>query len=171
MLCSRYRTKSIFEISQHPGEDSVLPDFTSALAAKVLSNLGADSATGPDLLPAQLLKICAKELAIPLSILVKRIIETGIWPDLWREHWIIALHKRKAASDAKNYRGIHLTAHLSKAAERMLKHLAAPQLQCPLRVGAYQFVYCQGRGSRDALAFLVMSWIMTFERKKKVALF
>ena len=81
------------------------------------------------------------------------------------------IHKRKATTDACNYRGVHLTAQISKAAERMLSVLAAPYLESPLRIGANQFAYCKGKGSRDALAFLVLTIIMAFEQKEKVVLF
>ena len=67
--------------------------------------------------------------------------------------------------------GVHLTAHVSKAAERMVGVLAAPLLQSPLLIGDNQFAYCKEKGARDALAFLVLTCILAFERKRKVTLF
>ena len=148
-----------------------LGDASEELAAQILKSINPESATGPDLLPGRILRECACQLAKPLSMLVKRIISTGNWPNAWREHWIIPIHKRKAVTNARNYRGVHLTAQISKAAERMVTTLAAPFLQSPLRIGSNQFAYCKEKGSRDALAYLVLSIISAFEQKQKVVLF
>ena len=132
-------------------------DACEGVAYRVLKAINPDSATGPDQLPGCILKACATQLARPLSLLVKRIIATRTWPDAWRVHWVVPIHKRKATTDAHNYRGVHLTAQISKVAERMVRELAAPFLESPLRIGANQFAYCKGKVSRDALAYLVLS--------------
>ena len=52
----------------------------------VLTSLRDDSSTGPDLLPARILKRCAEQLAKPFQSLVQRMLETKSWPESWREH-------------------------------------------------------------------------------------
>ena len=141
------------------------------LALQVLSEIRSDSATGPDLLPARILKECARQLARPISMLARRIIATSTWPEAWRVHWIVPIHKRAAVTNAGNYRGVHLTAQISKAVERMIGKLSAPFIQAPLRIGLNQFAYCKEKGARDALAYLVLSCIVAFEHKKKVIMF
>ena len=81
-----------------------LGDASEELAAQILKEINPDSATGPDQLPGRILRECACQLAKPLSMLVKRIIAMGNWPNAWREHWIIPIHKKKAVTDARNYR-------------------------------------------------------------------
>jgi hypothetical protein len=44
---------------------------------QVLVNLDESSATGPDLVPARILKQCAKQLKVPLAALATQIIKTG----------------------------------------------------------------------------------------------
>ena len=56
-----------------------------------LDALRVDSGTGPDAVPAKILKNCARALAKPVWILVMRIIGARQWPDGWREHWIIPI--------------------------------------------------------------------------------
>ena len=85
-----------------------------------LASLDESSATGPDLLPARVLKKCASELAVPVHLLLCKILEEGQWPDLWKQHWIVPLHKRKSVHDAGNYRPINLTSQLSKVLERLV---------------------------------------------------
>ena len=90
-------------------------------AGTVMEKLRIDSATGPDLLPARILKLCSAALALPVLLLTICILTTGEWPQLWRQHWVAPLHKKKSVYQPGNYRGIHLTAQLSKVVERLLK--------------------------------------------------
>ena len=64
---------------------------TEEMAYAELIDVKEDSATGPDLLPALILKKCARWLAKPVALLVMRIIMLGTWPDTWRNHWIIQI--------------------------------------------------------------------------------
>ena len=82
-----------------------------------------NSATGPDGLPSMVLKMCAKELALPVTKLLNMMLRQGRWPKSWRILWMLPLHKRKTRSVPTNYRGIHLTNQLSKVVERFLGKL------------------------------------------------
>ena len=99
------------------------------------------------------------------------ILATGCWPDCWKMHWIFGLYKKKSKSDPSNYRGLHLTAQLSKVVERVLAKLMTPYLTATGAFGPNQFAYCKGRGFQDALALYVLAWITAFHRGKCVALF
>ena len=81
----------------------------------------------------------------------------------------MALYKKKAAFDPRNYRGVHLSAQLSKAVERLLGLLWVPQVSTDFFVGADQFAYQKMRGSRDALALVVLTWLDGFRRKCRFA--
>ena len=144
---------------------------TVAQAVEELEKLSADSATGPDLLPAKLLKRFASELGPPVQKLTARVLRDGVWPSLWLIHWIVPLYKKKSAFDARNYRGIHLTAQLSKVVERLLKRLFVPFLLASVSFGQNQFAYTPERGARDALLYLVLCWIRAFNSRRRVAVY
>ena len=146
-----------------------LPD--EQLAASKLRALDVSSATGPDHVPARVLKMCASVLAKPLAALTRRIVHTGLWPALWLKHWITPLYKKKAVFDAKNYRGVHLTAQISKVCERMLQVSYVPFLIATVAFGPNQFAYSPGRGSRDAVALMVLTWLTGFEQHLKFAVY
>ena len=137
----------------------------------VVSSLRDDSSTGPDLLPARILKRCAEQLGKPLQSLLQRMLETQSWPESWREHWVVPIYKKKAVFAASNYRGIHLTAQLSKVAERLLLPLIQSHISRLVAFGPNQFAYTICRGARDALAYLTMSWLLALNRRKKVAVY
>jgi hypothetical protein len=105
-------------------------------------------------------------------MLACQILETGKWPNLWLRHWIVPLHKKKAVFQPGNYRGVHLTAQLSKATERLLGLLWLPKLaKEPGFFGPNQFAYLPERGARDALAVMVTTWLLGFQRGRKFGLY
>ena len=140
-------------------------------AKRVLQRLRLDSATGPDLLPAKVLKHCAVELAQPVAALARAILQFGVWPDSWRTHWVVPIHKRKAKADPANYRGVHLTSQLSKVMERLPGNFFLPFLSRTGAFGPNQFAYTKGRGTRDALACNASWWIHCVAHGKKLVLY
>ena len=148
-----------------------LKQVTEQAVEKELEQLDENSGTGPDLLPTKILRECAAALAKPVRILFLIILSTGAWPDLWRQHWIVPLFKKKCVFNPANYRGVHLTAQLSKVVERLLQALYAPFLA---NVGAYgpnQFAYLKERGARDVLAMLVLRWVRALALGHEIAIY
>ena len=122
-------------------------------------------------MPPRILRQCADSLALPMYFLALSILRYGVWPRGWGMHWIAAIYKKKSVYDARNYRGVHMTAQLAKAVERLLQKLFSPVLMTEASIGENQFAYCKGRGSRDAMAFLMLSWILAFQSKQRIALY
>ena len=81
------------------------------------------------------------------------------------------MFKRGATWKAGNYRGVHLTAQLGKAAERFLQFSFCSHLAGDFCSGENQFAYKTERGARDALAYLVLTWLSGFGRSKKFVLY
>ena len=108
-------------------------------ARNELKRLRVDSGTGPDGLSTRVLKKCAHELGLPFAKLARRIVLTGAWPACWTFHWVVPLYKKKSPFEAGNYRGVHLTAQLSKATERLLGQLFLPALSSSAGFGPSQF--------------------------------
>ena len=140
-------------------------------AEKIMQKLDESSATGPDKVPTKILKRCAQALALPVAMLAQSILATGRWPEAWVKHWIVPLYKKKAVFDPANYRGVHLSAQLSKVTERLIGLQWMHRVPGDLYIGANQFAYSAGRGSRDALAFVVLSWLEGFRRKCRFAMY
>ena len=92
---------------------------------RILKQLDEGNGTGPDLLPAKILKYCAQVLSVPTAILCRLILASGIWPTVWKLHWLFPLHKKKSKTNPVNYRGIHLTSQLSKVVKRLFAMLFA----------------------------------------------
>ena len=141
-------------------------------AHHVLKRLDTNSATGPDEVPTRILRERADSLALPLLLLACRILKTGHWPSLWLMHWIVPIYKKKAIFQPGNYRGVHLTAQLSKVMERFLGQLWLPELvKEPTVFGPNQFAYVPERGARDALAVMMCTWLLGFQQGMNFGLY
>ena len=138
---------------------------------KNLEALDVNSGIGPDLLPARILQFCAKELSVPILKLVDRILETGEWPKCWREHWVVPIYKRLAVFKPQNYRGVHLTAQLSKVVERVFLAMLMPHISRWSLAGRNIFAYTKDRGARDVLALLALKWVRSLGRGRKIAVY
>ena len=138
---------------------------------KLLRNLDEHSGTGPDRLPARILKRCATELALPVTLLTRKLLAEGRWPQCWRTHWVHAIHKRKSRADARNYRGVHLTAQLSKVVERAVGSVFIPWAESNELYGPNQFAYSKGKGYKDTLTVNVCNWLLLMEQGYLVGLY
>ena len=143
----------------------------SRTARFFLNSLDLASSTGPDGLSTVLLRNLASVLCFPFARLARRIVQTGKWPSSWKVHWICPLHKRKSRASAANYRGLQLTSQLSKAMERLLGIHFLPQLSFSGSYGTNQFAYRRYHGARDAILFVLLSWLLALAMGKKIGVY
>ena len=71
----------------------------------------------------------------------------------------------------KNYRGIQLTHQISKVVERVISCLMKPTIDSMHLFGTSQFAYSSDHSSRDALLFMVCSWLLAFASHDRVGLY
>ena len=140
-------------------------------ARDIMKALREDSATGPDAVPTRIIKRCADALALPVYLLAMAILRSRRWPEPYTIHWVACLHKKKSVCDARNYRGVHMTAQFGKVLERFLGLIFLPTLSCAQSIGSNQFAYVRERGARDAVAYLVLAWLAAFREKGSIALY
>ena len=93
--------------------------------------------------------MCAQALVLPFRILSSRTIDEEVWPNLWRLHRVRPIHKNGSFTNPSNYRGLHITCHIWKLVERMLKLMMACVLRPPMIAGPKQCLFaeswCNGR--------------------------
>ena len=73
---------------------------------KMLLNLNANKAAGPDKLHGKLLKNTAKESAPLLQAIFQCSIESGERPEAWKKATISPVYKKSDRSDPANYRPV-----------------------------------------------------------------
>ena len=87
---------------------------------KLLLKLKPNRATGPDLLPARILKDMAKEIALILTTIFQRSFDTGIVPSDWRTTNITAIFKNGEKYKPANYRPVSLISLFCKIQEHIV---------------------------------------------------
>ena len=148
-----------------PDTDGIQLDnvmLRSRWALKFLLRLDVSKATGPDLLPARILKEVAQQIYMPLIVLCRRMLIEGHWPASWRTHRLCPLYKRLSVYDANNYRGVHITCILSKVAERIIGGPLLRFFETTNSYGKHQWAYRKHRSSSDLITLLVCSWLFSF---------
>ena len=123
-----------------------------------------DIATGPDHISAMILRTCFHELSHPITRLCRVLYDRSLWPNCWKLHWLISLHKRGSQSDGNNYRAVHLTTVLSKIVEHAIGDPVMNFLEKSNVWGSAQFAYRKDHSCQDALAFICCTWIMALRR-------
>ena len=159
------------ELDSWPCRQKHLRDLTLKEVIGTLAALDESSGAGPDLLPARILKQCREHLALPILYLATLIVNSGEWPTGFKLHWIVPIFKRGAVFLPKNYRGVHLTAQISKVIERLLLGLMSTHITLWNLGGDNQFAYTKKRGSRDVLVLLTMRWVKTIDAGLKVLVY
>ena len=152
---------------------SCLPDWIpirARSARRLLLALRLDQATGPDGIGAFFLREVAKIIDVPLAILCRRILYEGEWPECWRLHAIIPIFKRGSHFDPNQYRGIHLTAVLSKTIERMIGETLVPFLE-QRSFGHCQWAFRKRCSARDLVTVCIFECVRLICKGRKVGLY
>ena len=156
--------------TRKPYEVPSVNEFSEILD-EILAKMPVDSATGPDLIPAGVLKTLRYAVKRPLAKVVIAILRHGKWPKGWKLHWVTAIHKRGSKALPGMYRGIHVTAHAAKAVERAILHELHKVIDTDVAFGLSQFAYRRGTGAKDVLALVFLDWISGIDRGRCFAVY
>ena len=107
-----------FQIMFTELDSRITPDEIS----KACRELNSGKSTGPDLMMNEVFKCDFKHLNNYLHALFNKLLDTGYFPDEWRESYVIPLHKKGDVNNVENYRGISLMSHFCKLFTRILNN-------------------------------------------------
>ena len=79
------------------------PAIRARTVERELKNLDINKATGPDQIGARILKELSAEIAVPIAILCRRILNEACWPTIWKTHYLAPVFKRKSVYAPGNY--------------------------------------------------------------------
>ena len=99
-------------------EGQPFPAMPEILVTKL--KLNPNKATGPDLLPARILKDMANEIARILTTIFQRSFDTGIVPRDWRTANVTAIFKKREKYKPANYQPVSLTSLCCKIQEHIV---------------------------------------------------
>ena len=121
---------------------------TEAEVLKLLKNIDASKAQGPDEIAPRLLKEGSEQLAPTLCKLFNLSLSSGILPIDWRRANICPLHKKGNKQDPSNYRPISLTSVTCKVLERivckrLIEHFNENNILCDSQHGFREKRSCE----------------------------
>ena len=106
--------------SAYPKIGDVL--FTTRGIQLQLERLDPAKASGPDQLPARVLKLCAEQISLVLQIIFSQSLEYGTLPQDWLSANITPVYKKGNRNIPGNYRPISLTSIPCKVMEHIIFH-------------------------------------------------
>ena len=87
---------------------------------KLLTKIDEKKSVGLDKIPSKLLKIAADIIAPSLTAILTASINTGIFPNEWKESMVSPVYKSGARNDPSNYRPISVIPVIAKIFERIV---------------------------------------------------
>ncbi|CAH2003819.1 unnamed protein product [Acanthoscelides obtectus] len=121
--------------------------FRHETVRRVLLSLDINKASGPDLIPAIVLKRCTAQLAPVLSRLFQISYESGTFPENWKF----------AHTDPYNYRPIALLSVISKVMERCINRELLDYLECHSLITDRQYGF-RHQSTGNLLAYVTQLW-------------
>ena len=95
-------------------------EVTTNGVIKLLKKINPHKATGPDNIPACLLKELADSLGPMLTILYQASLDSGILPTIWKAATVAPIFKKGDRNNPSNYRPISLTGICCKLLEHII---------------------------------------------------
>lgn len=131
---------------------------------RVLRNLDVNKASGPDGIPAIVLRTCAPELSPILTRLFRLSLEAGKVPKVWKLANVQPVPKKGSRADPANYRPISVTSILCKTMERVLNTKLLAYLETNDILSDRQYGFRRNRSTGDLLAYATYIWSEAIER-------
>ena len=125
--------------------------FTYDDITDAIEELSNNSASGPDGIPAILLKKCKSSISIPLYTLYRSCLDKGITPAELKLGNIIPIHKGGHQGLAVNYRPIALTSHIIKVFEKIVRSHLVKFIEDNQLFNSGQHGFRQGRSCLSQL--------------------
>lgn len=132
--------------------------FTAEDVRKQLLRVNPKKALGLDDISPRLLKVCANQLAGPLTMIFQESLSTRKWPSLWKGARVVAIHKKSSRADPKNYRPISLLSVLNKVFETLITDKLTSFLDAHHLINLKQFGFRRNRSTADLLLLQSATW-------------
>ena len=135
---------------------------------KQLKKLNQNKATGPDELPARVLKETAEQIAPIITHIFKQSYNTGKLPNDWLQALVTPIHKKSLKSDPANYRPISLTCIICAVMEHIIvsniwKHLHKHDI-----ILHFQHGFQSGLSCESQLIETVHDWMTALDNKTQI---
>ena len=169
-------TKCVYHFSDHPSVTDITNTMKTAYFSfrhttpteveKVMQSLDTKKATGPDRIPAKLIKPAAGPLSHQLTKVFNQCVDNNEFPSDAKLAEVVPVHKKNDNLNIMNYRPVSILSSMSKVLEKLILRQMTPFLREILdpRIAACR----QGYSCQDVLLRLVEDWKRALENRKHV---
>ena len=116
-----------------------------------IDELDENSSAGPDGIPAIFLKKTKEVISIPLTIILRRSMDEGRIPDIFKLAYVTPIHKGGSRQKPEQYRPVSLTSHIMKVFERVIKKRIMNHLIVNQQLNDGQHGFVPGRSTQTQL--------------------
>ena len=116
-----------------------------------INKLNKNSAAGPDGIPSVFLINTKEFIKVPLKLILRKSIDEGVVPDVFKQAYIVPVHKGGSKLDPANFRPLSLTSHVMKVFERVLKVELVRHLETNDLLKQNQHGFIAGRNTQALL--------------------
>ncbi|XP_072044883.1 uncharacterized protein [Amphiura filiformis] len=135
---------------------------------KQLTKLDINKASGPDGIPALVLRTAAAELATPLARLFQLCFNRGHMPTQWKVADVVPCFKKGDKHSPSNYRPmIPLLPVLSKIMEKLVNKAMWKHLNDQKLISKQQFGFRAGHSTSDALTYVSQRLTNTLKNREE----
>ena len=113
----------------------VIPEFEIRHAGPLITDVGISqqviedkltalkptAAPGPDDVHPRMLRELSRSLSLPLALLFRKSLDTGVLPSIWKQAHVVPIHKKGSKQDPGNYRPVSLTSVPCKVLESLIR--------------------------------------------------
>ena len=146
--------KSVPELHTRTSSNCSKVMFWPNKVKKELLKLDINKVSGPDDIPALVLKMAAPELATPLTCLFQICFDKGYMPVKWKCAHVIQCYKKGDKHTPGNYRPISLLCFMSKVIEKLVSKKMWKHLDQHHLISPWQFGFRAGHSTSDALTYV-----------------
>ena len=142
---------------KHRNPNSIfLSPTTPEEVAKINRSFSETKSSGPRSIPVRILRFLNLDIATPISNLINRSFQTGIFQTLLKTSKIIPIFKNKGSPlEVSNYRPISLLSNIKKMYEKAVHSRLMGFLEGQNLIYARQFGFCKGHSTVHALIDIV----------------
>ena len=134
----------------------------------LIRKLNPNKAAGSDGISGQILLTCDSSAVLPLKIIFKNILETSIYPNIWKLANVTSIFKKDDKQLVKNYRPISLLPICGKLFKKMIFTSLYSYLNNKSLITHNQSGFRPGDSTTNPLLFLVNENHEAFEDQKSL---
>ena len=150
-MSKKSNTENSIQFEENNEDDLTDIVFDKKNIEDAIDELNENSSAGPDGLPSIFLKKTKKIISKPLAMLLRKSIDEGKIPEIFKLAYITPIHKGGSRQKPEQYRPVSLTSQIMKVFERVIKQKIMKHLILNHKLNKGQHGFVPGRSTQTQL--------------------